>query len=100
MTKYSNYKDFSLRKKLKENQSKIFILKSFLLKEEISKTIRFKIMLKIQQLHKGLIGNKTKNRCIFSTKIRSVSRLTNLTKSSFRENLRWGKLTGFRKASW
>jgi ribosomal protein S14 len=29
-----------------------------------------------------------------------VNRLTNLTKASFQENLKWGKLSGFRKASW
>jgi ribosomal protein S14 len=37
---------------------------------------------------------------MFSTKVRAVSRLTNLTKSSFKENLKWGKLNGFKKASW
>jgi len=57
-------------------------------------------MLKMHKLYHSLLGNKFKNRCIFSTKIRSVSRLTNLTKSSFRENFRWGKLSGFKKASW
>jgi hypothetical protein len=88
MTKYANYKDFNLRKKLEKNQNNIFILKSFLLKEEISKKIRFKIMLKLQQLHRHLLGNKFKNRCIFSTKIRAVSRISNLTKASLKDNLK------------
>ena len=88
MTKFANYKDFALRKKLKSNQNKIFILKSFVLKEEIPKKIRFKIMLKLQQLHKHLLGNKFKNRCMFSTKIRAVSRVSNLTKASFKDNLK------------
>ena len=100
MTKYSNYKDYNLRKQLKINESDIFILKSFLLRTETSKKIRFKIMLKIHKLYNGLLGNKYKNRCMFSTKIRSVNRLTNLTKASFKDNLKWGKLSGFRKASW
>ncbi len=100
MTKYSNFKDFKLRQNLKNKQLKILILKSFLLNKENSKKLRFKIMLKLHKLYNNLLGNKIKNRCMFSTKIRSVSRLTNLTKSTFRENLRWGKLNGFRKASW
>ena len=100
MSKHANYKDFYLRKRLKLNQNNIFVLKSFLLNTKNSKKIRFKIMLKLHQLYKDLLGNRFKNRCMFSTKIRSVSRLTNLTKSSLRDNIRWGKVSGFRKASW
>lgn len=100
MTKYSNYKDFSLRKQLKNKELNIFILKSFLLEKKTPKQIRFKIMLKITKLYNEFLGNKFKNRCIFSTKIRSVNRLTNLTKASFKDNLKWGKVSGFRKASW
>ena len=69
MTKYSKYKDFNLRKRLKENESNIFILKSFLLNKKTSKKIRFKIMLKIHKLYTGLLGNKYKNRCMSSTKV-------------------------------
>jgi len=100
MTKYSKYKDFKLRKDLKNNELNIFILKSFLLRKKTSKKIRFKIMLKIHKLYSGLLGNKYKNRCMFSTKVRSVNRLTNLTKASFKDQIQWGKLSGFRKASW
>ena len=88
MTKHANYKDYFLRTKLNKNQIDKFILKSLLLNEQNSRKTRFKIMLKIHRLHKEILGNKFKNRCIFSTKIRSVSRLTNLTKSSFREYFR------------
>ena len=88
MTKYSKYKDYNLRKQLKTNELNIFILKSFLLRKETSKKIRFKIMLKIHKLYSNLLGNKFKNRCMFSTKVRSVSRLTNLTKASFKDNLK------------
>jgi len=87
MTKYSKYKDFKLRKDLKNNELNIFILKSFLLRKKTSKKIRFKIMLKIHKLYSGLLGNKYKNRCMFSTKVRSVNRLTNLTKASFKDQI-------------
>ncbi len=100
MTRHGNYKDFVLREKLKFKQNKILILKSFLFNEKNSKKIRFKIMLKMHKLYQSLLGKHFINRCMFSTKVRAVSRLTNLTKSSFRENLRWGKVSGFRKASW
>lgn len=100
MTKFSNYKDYDLRKKIEKNEKNIFLLKSFLLNQKNSKKIRFKIMLKLSRTYSGLIGNKLINRCMMTTKIRSVSRLTNLTKSSFRDNLRWGKVSGFKKASW
>ena len=88
MSKHANYKDFFLRKRLKINQHNTFILKSFLLKEKNSKKERFKIMLKMHKLYRDLLGNRSKNRCIFSTKIRSVTRLTNLTKSTLRETFR------------
>ena len=88
MTKYSRYKDYNLRKQLKIKESNIFILKSFLLRIETSKKIRFKIMLKMTKLYNGLLGNKFKNRCMSSTKVRNVSRLTNLTKASFNETLK------------
>lgn len=100
MTKYSNFKDYNLRKNIGKENEKIFLLKSFLLNQQKNKKICFKIMLKLSRTYHTLIGNKIKNRCIFSTKVRSVYRITNLTKSTFRENLRWGKVSGFRKASW
>lgn len=100
MTKYSNYKDNIRRQNLKQKQINIIILKSFLKNEYNSKSYKFKIMLKMNQLYQETLGNKIKNRCIFSTKIRSVSRLTNMTKASFKENINWGQLNGFRKSSW
>ncbi len=100
MSRHANYKDFFLRKQYKSNQKKLIILKFFLFKSQKEKKNSFKFMLKLAKLHKALFNNRIKNRCMFSTKIRSVSRLSNLTKSSFRENLRWGKLNGFKKASW
>jgi len=100
MTKHANFKDFLLRKNLKIYQEDLLILRCLLLNKKNSQKTRFKIMLKMHKLYRDLLGNKLKNRCISSTKIRSVSRLTNLTKSTFRETLRWGKLCGFRKSSW
>jgi ribosomal protein S14 len=88
MTKHANFKDFLLRKNLKTYQDELLILKCILLNKKNSAKIRFKIMLKLHKLYKDLLGNRIKNRCMSSTKVRSVSRLTNLTKSSFRENLR------------
>ena len=100
MSRHANFKDFHNRKKFEQNQKKILILKTLLLKGEKVNKNKLEIMLKIQQLHGALSKTKIKNRCMFSTKIRSVSRLSNLTKSAFRENFRWGKLSGFKKASW
>lgn len=99
MTKYSNYKDFLLRKKIQAKQKNILILKSFLLNQKIDKKIRFKIMLKFNRNYNRLFANKIKNRCMFSTKIRAVNRITNMTKSTFRDYLHSGNVTGFRKAS-
>ena len=88
MTKHANFKDFLLRKNLKTYQDDLLVLKCLLLNKKNSQKTRFKIMLKMHKLYRDLLGNKLKNRCISSTKIRSVSRLTNLTKSTFRETLR------------
>lgn len=99
MTKSLNVKDFKIRQNIKQNYENFFLLKSMLLNENNDKKIRFKFMLKLSRIYNDLNHNKMKNRCIFSTKIRSVYRLTNLTKSSFRDNLRQTNIAGFRKAS-
>jgi ribosomal protein S14 len=88
MTKHANFKDFLLRKNLKTYQAELLILKCILLNKKNSAKTRFKIMLKLHKAYRDLLGNRLKNRCMSSTKVRSVSRLTNLTKSSFRETLR------------
>lgn len=88
MTHYSNYKDYELRKNLEKNEKKFFLLKSFLFNQKSPRKIRFKIMLKIDRIYSALFTQKVKNRCIFSTKVRAVYRQTNLTKSSFRDNVR------------
>lgn len=100
MTSYSRYKDFIYRKDKQKNQMNLLILKSFLLDSNLSKTTRFKIMLKMNDEFSLLLGNKLQSRCIYSSKIRSVSRISNLTKASFKNNLHWGKVNGFRKSSW
>ena len=45
-------------------------------------------MLKIDRLYTTLRGNRIKNRCMESTKIRAVYRQTNLTKSAFRDHVK------------
>ena len=89
MTKYSNFKDYEHRKILRiEEGSTFIILKSLVLRKETSNKIRFKIMLLLSNLFHTSLGKKFYNRCIFSTKVRSVNRITNLTKASFNENLK------------
>lgn len=88
MTHAFKYKDYKLRKNLKNFQENILLLKFFLLKEKLDRKTRFKIMLKFQRTYKGLFGVRYKNCCIFSTKTRSISRISNLHKSFFREYLR------------
>jgi lysine/ornithine N-monooxygenase len=88
MTQYGNYKDFYFRNKLKKLQKNKLTLKFFLSNSIIDKKIRFKIMLKYQQLYKKNISqNKIKNRCMISTKVRSVSRLSNMTKATLKKNI-------------
>jgi hypothetical protein len=54
----------------------------------IDKKTRFKIMLKYQQLYKKKISqNRLKNRCMVSTKVRSVARLVNMTKATLKKNI-------------
>jgi len=100
MTHYSKYKDYIRRQKLKKTFINIFVLKYLINNLQISKSVRFKIMLKLQKLHKNTHFNKIKNRCIVSTKVRSISRTSNLTNAFFKKNINWGKINGFRKSSW
>ena len=99
MTKYSKYKDYNNRKNLILRYKDLMVIKSFLLNQKKDKKIRFKIMLKLNQTYNTLHGNKIKNRCMISSKVRSVSRLTNLTKAFFSENLKTGSISGFKKGS-
>lgn len=99
MTHHSLFKDFKIRQILRKKQKNFFLLKSFVLNQKNSKKNRFKIMLKIDKLYTALKHN-FKNRCIHSTRTRAVSRLTNLTKASFKHSLTWGNVSGFKKSSW
>jgi ribosomal protein S14 len=37
---------------------------------------------------------------MFTKEVRAVFRITNLAKSSFKNSLSWGKVSGFKKSSW
>ena len=87
MTHSSKYKDYFYRQQLKKYQKDILVLKYLMKNIDISKSFRFKLMLKIQLLRKKNFKNKIKNRCMFTSKVRSVSRLSNLTKASFKSNI-------------
>lgn len=100
MTHYSKYKDYQNRQNLKKNYLNLFALKYLLKNSKMPKYLRFKLTWKIQKLQKEIHFNKIKNRCITSTKIRSISRISNLSKAFFRNDLNWGKINGFRKSSW
>jgi len=98
MTHFSLFKDFKIRKILQKKQKHFFLLKGFVLNQQIDKKSRFKIMLKIDRLYANLKHNY-KNRCMHSTRTRAISRLTNLTKASFKHSLTWGNVCGFKKSS-
>lgn len=99
MTQCSLFKDYKIRQNLKKKQKNLILLKAFVLDEQNSKKNRFKIMLKIDRFYADLKHN-VKNRCMHSTRTRAVSRITNLTKASFKNALTWGNVSGFRKSSW
>lgn len=99
MTSYSKFKDYQNRKNISLKYKDLILLKSFLLNQKKDKKIRFKIMLKLNQTYNTLFVNKIVNRCMFSTKVRSVSRLTNSTKAFFSDNLKAGQVCGFKKGS-
>lgn len=86
MTQYSLFKDYKTRQIIQKKQKNFFLLKALLLNEQNLKKNRFKIMLKIDRIYADLKHN-AKNRCIYSTKTRAVSRMTNLTKASFKNAL-------------
>jgi hypothetical protein len=87
MTHSSKYKDYFCRQQLKKYQKKILILKYLIKNTNFSKSFRFKLMLKMQLLRQKNLKNKIKNRCMFTSKVRSVSRLSNLTKASFKSSI-------------
>lgn len=99
MTHYSYLRDLKLRKLKKKNEKVLLLIKSLLHNEKNSKLNRIKLMLKFSSLSRGFVKNY-KNRCMFTKEVRAVSRVTNLAKSSFKNSLSWGKVSGFRKSSW
>jgi len=100
MAAYSKYKDFFIRQQLKNIQYNKYVWKYLLLNQHKNKINHFKIMLQIQQeINATSMGNKHKNRCMFSSKVRAVSRITNLTKATMKSNLAEGGIVGFKKAS-
>lgn len=99
MTQYSLFKDYKTRQALQKKQKSFFLLKAFVLNEQNSKKNRFKFMLKIDRIYADLKYN-AKNRCMSSTRTRAVSRLTNLTKASFKNALTLANVCGFKKSSW
>lgn len=100
MIKYLRFKDFKKRKKFNKNQNINLILKSILIKEELNNKFKFKFMLKNQQLLNYNFKSKIINRCIISNKIRSVNRITGLTKNSYKQYFDYGNIMGFKKSSW
>ena len=100
MTKYLNWKDKNNKLNYANSQKLHYIYKYFSYNENILLSFRFKIMLKLQSMKNRGLKTKITNRCIHSTKVRGCSRLTNLVKTSLKDNLLKGAVNGFRKASW
>jgi ribosomal protein S14 len=99
MNIYLSFKDNKNKNLYFWKQNNIFLYKFLSYNEKLSVKYRFKIMLKMQKQNYLSLKTKIKNRCINSIKVRSPSRLTNLVKSSFKNNLAEGSINGFRKAS-
>ncbi len=99
MTHYSYLRDLKLRKLKKKNEKILLLIKSLLHNEKVSTLNKVKLMLKFSVLSRYFIKNY-KNRCMFTKEVRAVSRITNLAKSSFKNSLNWGKVSGFKKSSW
>ena len=95
-----NYKDQTNRKNYQKLQIKYLWYKYLLYNENISVNFRFKIMLKFQTLKYLGLKTKIKNRCMYSSKARGTSRISNLAQASFKNYWANGEVSGFRKASW
>ena len=99
MIKYLKYKDLKNRKFFFKTEHQKFIFSFFLKRKKMEKNQQFKFMLKNQLLFHNYFKNKLVNRCIISYKVRSVNRLTSLTKNNFKNYFDYGNLMGFKKSS-
>jgi len=99
MIKYLKSKDFIKRKNFLKKEQLKFIFKFLLLKKEVEKKIKFKIMLKNQRLLNKYFRVQICNRCIISGKMRSVNRITGLARHNFKQYFDDGNLMGFKKSS-
>lgn len=98
MVKSFKYRNYLLRKNLSNKTLKYFSMKYLLLNKNIKFNLKFKIMLIFQKNYK-FFPSQINNICIETNYPRSIMRLTNLSKSKFKERYAEGQMTGFRKSS-
>lgn len=97
MIKYLKYKD---KKNREKNNNNSFLISYLYSNRKINSKLKFKIMLKMQELkNKKSMYNKV-NRCIITNKSRAIMRLTSLSKAEFKKQYVKKQITGFTKSSW
>ena len=99
--KRQNIKDLNKRLLVYKQEKKILLLKFIVRSTELSKKLRSKAQydfLKIPSFNFSKI--RIKNRCIFTSRSKSVNSRLKLSRITFRKLASEGSLLGIKKSSW
>jgi len=93
------YRDRNIRLFFKKNEYKIKIVKALFEDTVLSKTLRYKLRFFLNSLSKFGISIRIKNRCLLTSRSRSLIKPFNVSRLIFRKMVSEGSLPGVRKSS-
>ena len=82
------------------NETKRFILKSFIKNSNLSVIIRWKAVLKIAEMLKGGSPTVFCNRCIITGRRKRINKFYSFSRIIFLKLARFGYFSGLKKSSW
>jgi small subunit ribosomal protein S14 len=98
--KYLLEKDKNRRKLMHKHELKRLYLKSILLNNSLPITFRWKAGLQLSELPKDSSKVRIKNRCILTSRGRSVYRAFKISRIELRTLGSVGEISGLKKSSW
>jgi ribosomal protein S14 len=98
--KHLAYKDKKLRKNYAKIENSRAIIKMLLNNHFISDKTKIVLTYKLNQLVKQSSITKIRNRCVYTSRGRSVNRKFHLSRSQTRDFFLMGIVPGFKKAVW
>jgi len=93
-------KDKKFRFVLLKKEFKLRKIRSLISNFKLNKNIKILLSKRLIYFSKKGIVPLIKNRCFFTSRSRSVYRICKFSRITFKNEISYGNLTGFRKSSW